>query len=167
MQSGIHDYCYCWYLANHIWLKQPESLEANRLFPLTWQVSNQEHKWQSIYCNDPNYLDRQVWANSVDPDQAATEGAVWSGSTLFAIPSTSIAHTSILFKDSSFFFSGVSWIFFNFSDFYGTFGGDPANWGTGHSAREPHSLNLSWQNLGSCSAMLVWPRTTPLWKMVN
>ena len=25
-------------------------------------------------------------ANSVDPDQTAPEGAVWSGSTLFAIP---------------------------------------------------------------------------------
>ena len=29
--------------------------------------------------------ERQVWANSVDPDQTAPEGAVWSGSTLFAI----------------------------------------------------------------------------------
>ena len=27
-----------------------------------------------------------AYANSADPDQTALEGAVWSGSTLFAIP---------------------------------------------------------------------------------
>ena len=27
-----------------------------------------------------------TYANNVDPDQTAPEGAVWSGSTLFAIP---------------------------------------------------------------------------------
>ena len=27
-----------------------------------------------------------TYANSVDPDQTAPEAAVWSGSTLFAIP---------------------------------------------------------------------------------
>ena len=32
-----------------------------------------------------NYSDKNVWANSVDPDQTAPIGAVWSGSTLFAI----------------------------------------------------------------------------------
>ena len=25
------------------------------------------------YCNDPKYSDRQVWANSVDPDQTASD----------------------------------------------------------------------------------------------
>ena len=35
--------------------------------------------------NVPKFSDREVWANSVDPDQAAPRGAVWSGSTLFAI----------------------------------------------------------------------------------
>ena len=29
--------------------------------------------------------DKMVYANSVDPDQTAPEGAVWSASTLFAI----------------------------------------------------------------------------------
>ena len=29
-----------------------------------------------VYCNNPNFLDRQVWANSADPDQAAPLGAV-------------------------------------------------------------------------------------------
>ena len=37
------------------------------------------------YSNDPKFSDRQVWANSVDPDET-----VWSGSTLFAIPSASL-----------------------------------------------------------------------------
>ena len=30
--------------------------------------------------------DKMTYANSVDPDQTAPGGAVWSGSTLFAIP---------------------------------------------------------------------------------
>ena len=30
--------------------------------------------------------DKMAYANSVDPDQTAPSGAVWSGSTLFAIP---------------------------------------------------------------------------------
>ena len=30
--------------------------------------------------------DKMAYANSVDPDQTAPEGAVWSGSKLFAIP---------------------------------------------------------------------------------
>ena len=29
--------------------------------------------------------DKMTYANSADPDQTAPEGAVWSGSTLFAI----------------------------------------------------------------------------------
>ena len=29
---------------------------------------------------------KMAYANSLDPDQTACEGAVWSGSTLFAIP---------------------------------------------------------------------------------
>ena len=41
------------------------------------------------YRNDPKFSDGHVWANSADPDQTAPRGAVWSGSTLFAIPSTS------------------------------------------------------------------------------
>ena len=31
------------------------------------------------------FSDRQVWANSADPDQTAPRGAGWSGSKLFAI----------------------------------------------------------------------------------
>ena len=30
----------------------------------------------SMYRNDPKFSDRQVWANSADPDQAAPGGAV-------------------------------------------------------------------------------------------
>ena len=39
-----------------------------------------------VYRNNPKFLDRQVWANSVDPDQTAPRGAVSSGSALLAIP---------------------------------------------------------------------------------
>ena len=44
---------------------------------------------QKNYGNDPKFSDRYAWANSVDPDQTSPRGAVWSGSTLFAIPSAS------------------------------------------------------------------------------
>ena len=43
------------------------------------------------YCNGPKFLDRHIWANSV--------GAVWSGSTLFAIPSASFRYTTVCEKD--------------------------------------------------------------------
>ena len=39
------------------------------------------------YRNDHKFSDRYAWENSADPDQTAPRGAVWSGSTLFAIPS--------------------------------------------------------------------------------
>ena len=45
--------------------------------------------------NDPKFLDRQVWANSVDPDQTAPREAVWSGSTLFAIPCASFGFITL------------------------------------------------------------------------
>ena len=45
--------------------------------------------------NDPKFLEKQVWANSVDPDQIAPLGAVWSGSMLFAIPSASFGHITL------------------------------------------------------------------------
>ena len=35
--------------------------------------------------NDPKFSDRQVWANSVDPDRTAPSRAVGSGSAVFAI----------------------------------------------------------------------------------
>ena len=43
----------------------------------------------TVYRNDPKFSDRYAWANGADPDQTAPRGAVWSGSTLFAIPSVS------------------------------------------------------------------------------
>ena len=46
----------------------------------------------SLRRNFPKFSDRQVWANSADPDQTA----VWSGSTLFAIPSASIGLITLL-----------------------------------------------------------------------
>ena len=48
-----------------------------------------EHCQLTYYRNVPKFSDRQVWANSADPDQIAPRGAVWSGSPLFAIPAAS------------------------------------------------------------------------------
>ena len=47
------------------------------------------HYLNASYRNFPKFSDRQAWANSADPDQTAPRGTVWSGSTLFAIPSAS------------------------------------------------------------------------------
>ena len=44
------------------------------------------------YCNDPKFSDKQVWANSIDPDLTVPEGAVWWGSTVFAILSAPFDH---------------------------------------------------------------------------
>ena len=44
-----------------------------------------------LYSNDPKFLDRQVWANSADPDQTAPR----AGSTLFAIPSAHFGHITL------------------------------------------------------------------------
>ena len=65
-----------------------------------WKIATTFHilwpKWLlmveaklEMYHNDPKFSDRYAWANSADPDQTAPRGAVWSGSTLFAIPSAS------------------------------------------------------------------------------
>ena len=51
-----------------------------------------------IYHNDSKFSDRQILAISVDPDQTAPTGAVWSGSTLFAIPSASFGWTAVCGK---------------------------------------------------------------------
>ena len=38
--------------------------------------------------------DKIAYANSADPDQTAPEGAVWSGSTLFAITQSILRETT-------------------------------------------------------------------------
>ena len=54
--------------------------------PLTERA---KHQFLSAKChNGPKFSDRQVLGNSVDPDKTVPRGAVRSGSTLFAIPST-------------------------------------------------------------------------------
>ena len=45
--------------------------------------------YENYLRNDPKFSDRYAWANRADPDQIAPLGAVWSGSTPFAIPSAS------------------------------------------------------------------------------
>ena len=55
----------------------------------TWVWNSRHVVFPDAYRNDPKFLDRQVRANSVDPDQTAPRGAVCSGSALFAILSIS------------------------------------------------------------------------------
>ena len=47
-----------------------------------------------IYSNDPKFSERQIQANSVDPDQTASEVTVWPGSALFVILSLSFGYFS-------------------------------------------------------------------------
>ena len=42
--------------------------------------ANKDSKWIVVHI-----LDKQAWANSVDPDEIAPKGAFWSWSTRFAI----------------------------------------------------------------------------------
>ena len=42
--------------------------------------------------------EKMAYANSADPDQTAPEGAVWSGSTLFADPQSILRHICIKSK---------------------------------------------------------------------
>ena len=50
----------------------------------------QETEWtNSYYRNDPKFSDRQVWANSADPDQTADQHLD------FAIPSASFEHITL------------------------------------------------------------------------
>ena len=45
-------------------------------------------------------LDKIAYANRVDPDQTAPEGAVWSGSTLFVIPLSILRNDRIKSKQT-------------------------------------------------------------------
>ena len=60
------------------------------------------------------YWDRQVSANSADQDQTASEEAVWSGSTLFAIPSASFGCINVMLHQT-FLFLGQLWKLFEVS----------------------------------------------------
>ena len=62
---------------------------------LAENLSSFDH-YNCLYHDVPKFLDRWGWANSVDPDQTAPRGAVWSGSTLLAIPSASFGHITLL-----------------------------------------------------------------------
>ena len=70
-----------------------------------------------VYRKVPKFSDRQVWANSVDPDQTAPR-AVWSGSTLFAIPSPSFGCISLWKIHMSQIFGLLQYIF-RVSEFLG------------------------------------------------
>ena len=52
---------------------------------LFFQVFSKKKKKKKKKKNCAKHSDKKGWANGVDPDQIAPKGAVWSGSTLFAI----------------------------------------------------------------------------------
>ena len=66
------------------------------------------------YRTNSMYWDRQVSANSADQDQTASEEAVWSGSTLFAIPSASFGCINTMLHQT-FLFLGQLWQLFELS----------------------------------------------------
>ena len=53
------------------------------------------------------YWDRQVSAYSADQDQTASEEAVWSGSTLFAIQSASFGCINAMLHQTIFIFRTI------------------------------------------------------------
>ena len=62
---------------------------------LIWVNKDGKVHWANTL-DHHKFLDRQVWANSVDPDR----GAVWSGSTLFAILSTSFRPITLKYSNT-------------------------------------------------------------------
>ena len=60
------------------------------IFALTLKAPRKNASAEVVYCKKlPNITDElSIEANSVDPEQTAPIGAVWSGSTLFAIEAT-------------------------------------------------------------------------------
>ena len=53
-----------------------------------------------VYCKCPKIsytkvADKMAYTNRADPDQTVPEGEVWSGSTLFAIPLSSLRQNCI------------------------------------------------------------------------
>ena len=58
---------------------------------------SQTNNFSQIYCNDPKFSDRQVWGNSVDPDQTAR------GSTLFAVPFALFGCIILIYGKATFF----------------------------------------------------------------
>ena len=95
LDSKINTYCCC--IPNY---KTPVSF---------WSWAGQ---FQSFH-NDPKFSDRLAWANSADPDQTAPRGAVWSVSTLFAVPSASFRSITLMVKPSCWNFRVITAKFSN------------------------------------------------------
>ena len=72
-----------------------ELLDYRMTFGVVISITVCSIHWNVTYRNFPKFSDRQVWANSADPDQTAPREAVWSGSTLFAIPSASFGRITL------------------------------------------------------------------------
>ena len=75
---------------------------ASKVFEIHFHVSNLSKNyflfWLShivpkiFWIYDLKFLQRQVWANAVDPDQTS---GIWSGSTVLAIPSESFGYITL------------------------------------------------------------------------
>ena len=55
--------------------------QCGSTIPKTWDHDGYTFQYailctNHVYCNFPKFSDRQVWANSADPDQTAPRGAV-------------------------------------------------------------------------------------------
>ena len=77
-----------------LFLNNPKDLDPSYKIALDLGLFWKEKS--ASYRNNFKYWDRQVWANSADPDQTAPHGAVWSGSSLFVILSASFEHNTAL-----------------------------------------------------------------------
>ena len=63
-------------------------VQGNPTLPMViflMKPSNFFHVFSKKKKNCAKHSNKEGWANSADPDQTAPKGAVWSGSTLFAI----------------------------------------------------------------------------------
>ena len=68
---------------------------------MIWKDSEKENQY---YSKCPKILytkvsDKIAYANNANPDQTAPSGAVWSGSTLFAIPLSILGNNCIKSKN--------------------------------------------------------------------
>ena len=80
-----------------IWGMKPDQIETELL------ISAFLNHWHFSYSKCPKVLytkvaDKILYANSIDPDQTAPKGAVWSGSILFAFQLSVLSNNCIKSK---------------------------------------------------------------------
>ena len=90
----------CWHPQGHAVIKKNKMWLRN--IPFVWNSLNKKY-FKSVVTKNSNtkVSDKMTYANSADPDQTAPEGAVWSGSTLFAVPLSILRNSCIKSKISA------------------------------------------------------------------